>query len=90
MAEALMQLTTESLLAWVIVALGVVGFIVAHTIERWYKAVVPAILALALIVFGLYCVITISHTDKPGPEPAKSDETGSVQEDEIEGLSKAE
>ena len=86
MVGALIQLTTESLLAWVIVAIGVLGFIVAHTIERWYKAVLPAILALALIVFGLYCVITISHAEKPKPDADKTDEVDTAAGGSIEGL----
>jgi len=86
-----LQLTTESLLAWVIVAIGVLGFIIAHIVERWYKALLPALLALVLIAFGLYCVITIAHQDKQeqdeGTEPAKTGDLDTILSTDVKGLS---
>ncbi len=66
MPIAEMVLSTEILLAWLIVAIGVLGFIVAHAIPRWYKAILPSLLALAVVAFGLYCVITIINKDRTG------------------------
>jgi len=74
-------LTTEALLAWLIVAIGVLGFIVAQSIQKWYKAILPAILALAIIAFGLYCVVTISN---------RSNANGSPDDDESGGLGLSE
>jgi hypothetical protein len=71
-------LSTEMLLAWVIVAIGVLGFIVAHTIPKWYKAILPALLALAVIGFGLYCVITISNEAKSN-KPEEVKETSALE-----------
>jgi len=66
MPLAEMLLNTDVLLAWLIVAIGVLGFIVAHAIPKWYKAILPSLLALAVVAFGLYCVITIINKDKIG------------------------
>jgi len=71
-------LSTEVLLAWLIVAIGVLGFIVAHAIPKWYKAILPALLALALVAFGIYCVITITNKAK-SDEPTEGEETGGVE-----------
>lgn len=64
------QLTTESLLAWLIVAVGLLGFIIAHTVERWYKAVVPGLLSLGIVALGLYFVVSLARqpSDKETPE----------------------
>jgi len=75
-----MVLNTNVLLAWVIVAIGLLGFIVAHTIEKWYKALLPGLLALATVAFGLYCVIRVTNkgASEPPPETIEStvDEAG--------------
>jgi hypothetical protein len=78
MLLAAMLLSTEALLAWLIVAIGVLGLIVAHTIPKWYKAILPALLALAVISFGLYCVITISNQAK-SDKPEEDKETSAVE-----------
>jgi hypothetical protein len=78
MPFAAIQLTTEMLLAWLIVAIGVLGLIVAHTISKWYKAILPALLALSVISFGLYCVITIANEAK-SDKPSESQGTSAVE-----------
>ena len=85
MLLAVIQLTTQALLAWVIVAIGVLGFIVAHTIQKWYKAILPALLALAVIAFGIYCVIEIAH--KAGPAATNdAEETRDLSSNDVSGL----
>jgi hypothetical protein len=85
MLLTVIPLTTQALLAWVIVAIGVLGFIVAHTIQKWYKAILPALLALAVIAFGLYCVIEIAHKAKPASTNG-SEEARDLSGEEISGL----
>jgi hypothetical protein len=73
MLTAAIQLTTESLLAWLIVAVGLLGFIIAHTVERWYKAVVPGLLSLGIVALGLYFIVRLMQE----PDNAKKPDTGS-------------
>lgn len=84
MLIAEMVLSMEVLLAWLIVAIGVLGFIVAHSIQKWYKAILPSLLALAVVAFGLYCVITIINRDKTGGSN-DTGENGGFSESDLSG-----
>ena len=81
MLLAEMVLSMEVLLAWLIVAIGVLGFIVAHSIQKWYKAILPSLLALAVVAFGLYCVITIINRDKTGGSNDTGENAGFSESD---------
>jgi len=73
---------TNVLLAWVIVAIGLLGFIIAHTIEKWYKAILPGLVALAIIAFGLYCVLRMTReaqTNKPDTPNESEEDTQPIE-----------